>query len=190
MPRTKEQFEEIRQNRRDQILESALEIFASEGYHSASISKIAQHAGISKGLMYNYFSSKEMLLQEVLMKGVQNMKDVFKFMKDDMDTPEELMILIKGTIEMMQEDPHYYKLYFTLFFQPAAYSIVRSKYTEILGSLLNDIAYYFEKKGDEHPLEKAMVLAALLDGIGLHYLMAPDMYDLEVFEKIIFELFK
>jgi len=190
MPRTEEQFEEIRKARRKQILEAALEVFASEGYHRASIFKIAQHAGISKGLMYNYFSSKEELLQEVLQKGVQNMKEVFTLMQDELDTPEELMILIKGTIDMMQKDPHYYKLYFTLFFQPEAYTIIKTKYKEILGDLMKDIAYYFEQKGDKNPIEKAMVLGALLDGIGLHYLMAPEMYDLELFEKIIFDLFK
>jgi len=34
-PRTKEQFEEIRQNRKRQIMETALEVFASDGYHKA-----------------------------------------------------------------------------------------------------------------------------------------------------------
>jgi len=190
MPRTEEQFEEIRTTRRNQILAAALEIFAADGFDGASISKIAQEAGISKGLMYNYFSSKEELLQEVLLKGIQNMKEIFTLMQDELDTPEELMILIKGTIDMMQKDPHYYKLYFTLFFQPEAYTIIKTKYEEILGDLMKDIAFYFEKKGDEHPMEKAMVLSALLDGVGLHYLMAPEMYDLELFEKIIFDLFK
>ena len=189
-PRTAAQFKEIRQTRKNQILDAALVVFASDGYHSASISKISQRAGISKGLMYNYFSSKEELLQDVLTKGIQNMKDIFQFIQDEMDTPEELMILIKGSIDMMKKDPQYYKLYFTLFFQPEAYTIIKTKYKEILGDLMNDIAYYFENKGDEYPIEKAMVLGALLDGIGLHYLMAPEMYDLEVFEKIIFDLFK
>ena len=171
-------------------METALEVFASDGYHKASISKIAIEAGISKGLMYNYFPSKEELLQEVLLKGVQNMKEIFTLMQDELDTEEELMILIKGTIDMMKKDPNYYKLYFTLFFQPEAYSIIKSKYEEILDGLLKDIAYYFEKKGEDHPVERAMVLAALLDGIGLHYLMSPEMYDLELFEKIVFDLFK
>lgn len=45
-------------------------------------------------------------------------------------------------------------------------------------------------KGDPHPLEKATILAALLDGLGMHYIMAPEMYDLKVYEKVIFDLFK
>ncbi|MBE9517361.1 MAG: helix-turn-helix transcriptional regulator, partial [Bacteroidetes bacterium] len=51
-PRTPEQFEEMRVSRRDQIMEAALDLFASEGYSHCSISQLAAHAGISKGLMY------------------------------------------------------------------------------------------------------------------------------------------
>ncbi len=61
-PRTQEQFEEMRESRRQQIMDAALELFAQEGYSHCSISQLAGHAGISKGLMYNYFESKEALL--------------------------------------------------------------------------------------------------------------------------------
>ncbi|NOR33588.1 MAG: TetR family transcriptional regulator, partial [Bacteroidales bacterium] len=46
-PRTPEQFEEIRESRRQQIMDAALELFASEGYSHCSISQLAVHAGIS-----------------------------------------------------------------------------------------------------------------------------------------------
>ena len=59
MPRTPEQFEKIREEKRNHIMEVALECFANEGYHSTSISKIAKSAGISKGLIYNYFELNE-----------------------------------------------------------------------------------------------------------------------------------
>jgi AcrR family transcriptional regulator len=63
MPRTAQQFEDIRTDRKKAILYAALHIFSEDGYHSASISKISKEAGVSKGLMYNYFESKEALLQ-------------------------------------------------------------------------------------------------------------------------------
>ncbi|HRW21852.1 MAG TPA: helix-turn-helix domain-containing protein, partial [Bacteroidales bacterium] len=61
-PRTPEQFEEIRLSKHKLILDTAMKLFASSGYHNTSISKIAKEAGISKGLIYNYFDSKEDLL--------------------------------------------------------------------------------------------------------------------------------
>ena len=65
-PKTKEQFESIRQRSRDTIKQTALELFGRQGYHSTSISAIAKAAGVSKGLMYNYFESKEALLVEIM----------------------------------------------------------------------------------------------------------------------------
>jgi AcrR family transcriptional regulator len=59
-PRTKQQFEDLRKDRRQAILDAALTVFANNGYHSASVSMIAKEAGVSKGLMYNYFESKEL----------------------------------------------------------------------------------------------------------------------------------
>jgi TetR/AcrR family transcriptional repressor of mexJK operon len=47
--------------KRAQIMAGAVEVFASEGYEGASMSRIAQVAGVSKGTLYNYFDSKAAL---------------------------------------------------------------------------------------------------------------------------------
>ena len=44
--------------RREQLLELALEVFADRTYEEISIDEIAQKAGISKGLLYHYFPGK------------------------------------------------------------------------------------------------------------------------------------
>ena len=66
-PKTKEQYEEIRQRSIAAIKEAALELFAHNGYHSTSITHIHKKAGISKGLLYNYFDGKEDLLHVIIM---------------------------------------------------------------------------------------------------------------------------
>ncbi len=50
------------EERRLQILSTALTVFAEKGFAGASIKDIAQAAGISQGLMYHYFAGKEDLL--------------------------------------------------------------------------------------------------------------------------------
>jgi AcrR family transcriptional regulator len=47
--------------RRAAILSAALEVFAERGYHGTSIDDVAQAAGVSKALIYEYFSSKREL---------------------------------------------------------------------------------------------------------------------------------
>ena len=75
MPRTEKQFEEIRATKKALILDAALQVFARDGYHNASISKISKQAGISKGLMYNYFNSKEELLEILVGESIYSYKD-------------------------------------------------------------------------------------------------------------------
>jgi AcrR family transcriptional regulator len=47
-----------RNARRAQLLAAALEIFVQQGYHAASMDDIAEHAGISKPVLYQHFPSK------------------------------------------------------------------------------------------------------------------------------------
>ena len=65
MPRSKEQFEEIRKKTKENILNAALKLFAEKGYHGTSINDIAKAANISKGLAYNYFESKKQIIEAI-----------------------------------------------------------------------------------------------------------------------------
>jgi AcrR family transcriptional regulator len=48
------------------ILEASVKVFADDGYESARIEDIAREAGIGKGTLYGYFSSKEELFRECI----------------------------------------------------------------------------------------------------------------------------
>ncbi|ANE48358.1 hypothetical protein SY83_21070 [Paenibacillus swuensis] len=60
----KEQTEQIREERKDQILRAALQVFAEYGIEGTKMSMIAKAAGLSHGLIYHYFESKEEVLTE------------------------------------------------------------------------------------------------------------------------------
>ncbi len=47
-----------RRERRDQLLESALEVFVAQGYHAAAMDDIAERAGVSKPVLYQHFPGK------------------------------------------------------------------------------------------------------------------------------------
>jgi AcrR family transcriptional regulator len=52
--------------RRSAILAAAMEVFGASGYHGSSIDEIAQQAGVSKALIYEHFTSKKELHEELL----------------------------------------------------------------------------------------------------------------------------
>jgi TetR/AcrR family transcriptional regulator, fatty acid metabolism regulator protein len=52
-------------DKRRQILDAAIRVFARQGFHSTRVSDIADEAGVAYGLVYHYFKSKEEVLNEL-----------------------------------------------------------------------------------------------------------------------------
>ena len=52
-------------DRRRQILDAAVRVFARQGYHSCRVSDIADEAGVAYGLVYHYFRSKDQVMNEL-----------------------------------------------------------------------------------------------------------------------------
>ncbi len=59
--------EQVREERRQQILEAALNVFSQKGFHAANVSDVAAQAGVSQGTIYWYFESKDDLFQAALL---------------------------------------------------------------------------------------------------------------------------
>ncbi|NCO00472.1 MAG: TetR/AcrR family transcriptional regulator [Epsilonproteobacteria bacterium] len=55
-----------KQLKKELIIQSALELFASKGFYSTTIPDIASSVKISVGSMYNYFTSKDVLAKEII----------------------------------------------------------------------------------------------------------------------------
>jgi AcrR family transcriptional regulator len=62
MPRVSQAYLEAR---RAQILEAAIACFAREGFHRATMQDIVEQSGLSPGAIYNYFESKEEIIEAI-----------------------------------------------------------------------------------------------------------------------------
>lgn len=60
-------------NRREQLLDLGLKLFASRSYEEVAIDDIAREAGVSKGLLYHYFGSKRLFYTEVVRKAANDL---------------------------------------------------------------------------------------------------------------------
>ena len=69
-PRNEEQNAQIKDERREQILSAALKVFARRGFAATKISDIVAQGGISHGLVYHYFKSKEDIFYELLHRAL------------------------------------------------------------------------------------------------------------------------
>ena len=92
MPRTSEQFQQMRNEREDSILHAGMYLFATRGYESTTADAISKIANCSHGLVFHYYPTKDKLYKAVIEKSVtpiignmvhklnfnQKAKDVFK----------------------------------------------------------------------------------------------------------------
>lgn len=75
--------------KREAILASAYEIFHQKGFYHTKIEEIAQRAGVGKGTVYLYFSSKEHLLREMLKEVVNYYLSALRQRMADASSPRE-----------------------------------------------------------------------------------------------------
>jgi len=186
-PRTQKQFEAIREEKRSRILDAALELFGHEGYHNASISKIAEKANISKGLVYNYFESKEAIVREILNSGIDQILNLLDVNRDGVLDPEEIESFINQMFKHLKENREFWKLYFNISLQPEIYPLVKEKVDELAQPLMNQVVGYFSRAGFENPQGETLIFAAQLDGIGFHYIMDPEKYPVEMVKKMLLQ---
>ena len=113
-PKTKEQYAKIREDRREEILNTALELFARQGVTHTTMQDIARAAGISKGLIYNYFTSKEDLLHELMASFIRHLHDYFDPDGDGILTEEEMKYFIEKQVDSLKQNVAYYKFLYML----------------------------------------------------------------------------
>lgn len=160
-------------------MDTALELFASEGFHNTSISKIATTAGISKGLLYNYFESKEDLIRSIIFAGLDNLSQFIDPDHDGVLTKDELRYFLEEFTRIMQKDQHFWKLYFSLFLQPQVMKLVEKRLAVMIKQYIDMFTAYFSENEYEDPEIEALMLGAILDGIGFHFLMDPERFPIE-----------
>ena len=178
MPRSKEQFQEMREKTRENILNTALRLFAEKGFTGTSINDIAKAAKISKGLAYNYFESKQKIIEaifEMLFKEGEQIVDIINTVDDPYG---KVQTLIEATFKCYEENEELWKLYTAFIFQPAMIeegkkiaNYFNDKYLHLMEELLSTLGF-------KNPSLEVRLLNALLDGIGLDYLFDKEGFPL------------
>lgn len=102
--------------KRNQILNTALELFANEGYQNTSTSKIACQAGVSEGLIFKHFQSKEGLLSAVVNLANEDIKAFIERMENQ-DDPKKVIETAFAFPPLVSSNRSFWKLQFSLKYQ-------------------------------------------------------------------------
>lgn len=83
-------------DKRRQIIKAAVKVFSQKGFHESKVDEIAQLADVGKGTVYEYFSSKVELFQEMFKEGMQfYLRNLSNDLKPDMSCQEKLQRIVK-----------------------------------------------------------------------------------------------
>lgn len=96
---SKENSIEIHKTRTREIITSAMHVFAEHGIEKSTMSRIAKEIGISKGLMYHYFTSKDQILDACMKWAIEDSQQFMNEVRDLPGTPiEKIIYFTKGSL--------------------------------------------------------------------------------------------
>ena len=98
-------------DRRRQILDAAIRVFARQGFHACRVSDIANEAGVAYGLVYHYFNSKEQVLNELFVERWSLLLAAIEEVDSQPTPPREKLDAVAGfIIESYRHDPELMKV--------------------------------------------------------------------------------
>jgi len=185
MPRVKEQFDAMRSATKEKILAAGLQLFSHKGLAATSIQEIASRAGISVGLMYHYYRSKEELFSELVETAISLAAESTKTRFESDQSPAEK---IKGFSNEVIEDiagsdwmSQLYLLmihYMLVVDSPEKASEIREKGFAPLENLKHTIVEG-QQRGEirsGNPMEMATLYFAAIQGLAISKLTMGDRF--------------
>jgi AcrR family transcriptional regulator len=184
-PRSEELNETLRAEARAKIMEAALTLFGEHGYDQTSVRMIARAAGISQGLMYNYFAGKEQLLAELFRVSMRDVRESFALASAG--APEARVEgLIRGAFAIIRRNQKFWRLSYGVRMQPAVLAAIGPDVPSWLDEIQETVERYLHEAAVPNARIEAEILFALIDGVAQHYVLDPQRYPLdEVTETLV-----
>jgi AcrR family transcriptional regulator len=168
-------------------MDTALELFAEKGFHATPMSQVAKEAGVSKGLAYNYFESKQDILDEIIKTGFDSIYSHFDLNHDSVLTREEFEHFIRNSFKAIGQNRKFWKLYSAIIMQSDITEPMMEKYgnrSQIIMKMLN---HFIKNMGSKDPEGDLMVISSLVKGALLVVISAPDFFPVKQLEDKVTE---
>jgi len=108
--------------------------------------------------------------------SIKNVKEIKK---------TEILGFLDGNLDLLKQEPEFYKLYFSLAFQPRVFALLIDDIMPIFEKLIDLFTNYYSQNGEKNAYVKARFLLAVLDGVGMHYVSDPFTFPLDKTKELI-----
>jgi AcrR family transcriptional regulator len=100
------------EDRRKEILDAAMRLFYEKGFSHTSITDISQSIGISQGLCYRYFKSKDEIFESAVNEYAESISSrILPILEDEKRTLKDLLFFFRTISEIENSDNDYYKFF-------------------------------------------------------------------------------
>jgi AcrR family transcriptional regulator len=179
MPRSRQENQRIKEERRRQIMDAALKIFAEKGLDATMISDIAAAADLSYGLIYHYFHDKEELFIALVERAMQGTLRLTEEVMAQPGTPwERLYMLCREMVDGTLTRPEYYRIMLQAQLGDSPSSAVSALMRQYGAQIWQNIATLI-RQGQEaeqvitgDPQELVGLLIAVMQGLSLNQTIA------------------
>jgi AcrR family transcriptional regulator len=184
-PRSQSKSAEIRQETKKKIAKAAFDLIAQRGFETTSVDDIAKAAGVSKGLIYNYYKSKEHLLQELVTESLHEGEDVLPSIIGNPDPQVVLENIIRWFFNQLRERPEQWRLMTEVTLRLDRYPFMHDIIMATMQGYVDILRGIFLQLGYKDPLGEARILAALFDGVGIQAVVVRQGFPLDEVEKVM-----
>ena len=189
-PRSPEQFEQIRSVSKAKIADTAMKLFANNGYADTTIDAIAKQANVAKGLIYNYFENKEALLLYTFMSAFEHIESAFASLLPVSDPVAAIEAFINGMFDYLQEHTDFWRLQLGIMMQPSVPKGLQETIMKKLREYVQMFTDIFTLAGVENASGEAWLFAASIDGVMLYYLFNENECPLEQIRTAILKKYQ
>jgi AcrR family transcriptional regulator len=168
MPPSPEKQKAARERARGAILDAALKVFGARGYADATTAEIAVEAGVSKGLVFVYFPTKDDLLREMIERTLGESLAQLELAEWEGDARDQLARVIDDAIAEVLRRPEFHRLYVSLILQPGGSPAVAAAMGAMrprLQAYYGRIATLLARLGSAQPGMDAALFQCALNGL-------------------------
>lgn len=184
-PKTNLQNQAIRLKSKENITAAALSLFSKNGYGSTSVRMIAQEAGVSLGLMYNYFKSKEEMLLSILADTFKDLEGVFQQTEAD-DPKARFRSSIERFLNMIELNKEKLRMLTQMGLHQNKFDMANNLTKEIYEQSVQKISQNLVLLGyKDQPILEARLIVATLDGLAFESLLMENTVPLLEMKNLI-----
>ena len=192
-PRTAALSRRMRASAREKILNGSITAFAEKGFHGASMDDVAASAGVSKGLAYLYFRSKEDLLVHAVKERVEHLFDVGTSIDRSMPPMQRLAVLIDALLSQVRRDPDVFRLYLSLTLEKSMAPVTAGALRAMrapLGRYLETVRDVFADLGSDAPDLDALIFRSTLLGLFLRFVRSIEDVPIDRIRTRLIDMFQ